>query len=109
VAAGYSWCEARSECERPWERYCTATPPRTVLFSCDAGKSIAATFYIGDDRFVDLVLSDGRAMSIPRAISASGARYATADESLVFWNKGETAFITEGAITSFDGCKISTD
>jgi hypothetical protein len=29
-------------------------------------------------------------------MSASGARYASADESVVFWNKGNTAFITEG-------------
>ena len=26
-----------------------------------------------------------------------GARYANADESFVFWNKGDTAFVTEGA------------
>jgi membrane-bound inhibitor of C-type lysozyme len=29
-------------------------------------------------------------------MSGSGARYANADESFVFWNKGDTAFITEG-------------
>ena len=36
-------------------------------------------------------------MTVPHAISASGARYAKPDESFVFWNKGDTAFITEGA------------
>ena len=45
---------------------------------------------------VDLILSDGRTLSVPQAMSASGARYATADESFVFWNKGDTAFVTEG-------------
>jgi membrane-bound inhibitor of C-type lysozyme len=30
-------------------------------------------------------------------LSGSGARYANKDESFVFWNKGDTAFITEGA------------
>ena len=30
-------------------------------------------------------------------MSGSGARYANKDESFVFWNKGNTAFITEGA------------
>jgi len=96
-SAGYSWCEARNMCIRPWEQYCTATPPKTVTFKCESDKSIGATFYVGDDKYVDLVLSDGRNMSIPRAISASGARYAKEDESFVFWNKGDTAFITEGA------------
>ena len=95
-SAGYSWCEAKSSCIRPWEEYCTATTPKTVTFSCDSAKTIIATFYPGDDKFVDLKLSDGRNMSVPHAISASGARYAKADESFVFWNKGDTAFVTEG-------------
>jgi membrane-bound inhibitor of C-type lysozyme len=29
-------------------------------------------------------------------MSASGARYANKDETFVFWNKGDTAFVTEG-------------
>lgn len=69
---------------------------KTATFKCDLSKSIVATFYPTDDRFVDLKLSDGRNISVPHAISASGARYATSDESFVFWNKGNTAFITEG-------------
>ena len=45
---------------------------------------------------VELKLSDGRSLKIPQAMSGSGARYANTDESFVFWNKGDTAFITEG-------------
>jgi membrane-bound inhibitor of C-type lysozyme len=105
-SAGYSWCGARGACIRPWEEYCTATAGKTVTFACDASKSITATFYIGDDKFVDLKLSDGRNISVPHAISASGARYAKPDESFVFWNKGDTAFITEGDpnIQTFSNC-----
>ncbi|OGG50363.1 hypothetical protein A3C18_00650 [Candidatus Kaiserbacteria bacterium RIFCSPHIGHO2_02_FULL_54_11b] len=105
-SAGYQWCEARKECIRAWETYCTATPPKTVTFTCENSKSIKASFYIGDDRFVDLELSDGRKMSIPHALSASGARYAKADESFIFWNKGDTAFITEGDFddVTYSGC-----
>lgn len=65
----------------------------TVKFTCDDSKSIDATFY--SDK-VHLVLSDGRTLDVPQAMSASGARYANADESFVFWNVGNTAFITEG-------------
>ena len=46
---------------------------------------------------MDLKLSDGRSLSLPQVLSGSGARYANKDESFVFWNKGDTAFITEGA------------
>jgi len=108
-SAGYAWCEARNECERPWEKYCTATTPKTVTFICADSKRIVATFYPGDDKFVDLILSDDRNLSVPRAISASGARYAKADETFVFWNKGDTAFITEGADfqQTYSSCTIS--
>lgn len=68
-------------------------PVNTATFSCDQGKSITAAFYTSR---VSLVLSDGRKEELPQAISASGARYTNADESFVFWNKGNTAFITEG-------------
>ena len=49
---------------------------------------------------VVLTLSDGRTLTLPQAISASGARYANQSESFVFWNKGDTAFITEGTSTT---------
>jgi membrane-bound inhibitor of C-type lysozyme len=65
-----------------------------VRFACDAGKTIDATFW--PDK-VALKLSDGRSITLPQAMSGSGARYANKDETFVFWNKGNTAFITEGA------------
>jgi membrane-bound inhibitor of C-type lysozyme len=70
------------------------TPVARATFNCRDGKSIDATFYAEK---VELKLSDGRSLSLPQAMSASGARYANKDESFVFWNKGNTAFITEGA------------
>lgn len=109
IAAGYSWCDARQACERPWERYCTAAAPKVATFTCGDGKSITATFYPTDDTFVDLVLSDDRSISVPRAMSASGARYAREDESFVFWNKGNTAFVTESGTTTFDDCVTEVD
>jgi membrane-bound inhibitor of C-type lysozyme len=69
------------------------TPIASATFKCKEGKSIDAKFYADA---VDLKLSDGRSMKVPQAMSASGARYANKDESFVFWNKGDTAFVTEG-------------
>jgi membrane-bound inhibitor of C-type lysozyme len=65
----------------------------TATFKCAGSKAIDATFYADK---VDLTLTDGRSLELPQVISGSGARYANADESFVFWNKGDTAFITEG-------------
>jgi membrane-bound inhibitor of C-type lysozyme len=79
------------------------TPVATAVFKCDGGKTIDATFYASS---VDLKLSDGRSMKVPQAMSASGARYANKDETFVFWNKGDTAFVTEGkdGKETFSGC-----
>lgn len=64
-----------------------------VDYTCADDKTIAATYYADK---VDLVLSDGRTMSLPQTMSGSGIRYADADESFVFWSKGDDAFATEG-------------
>lgn len=75
------------------------------FFVCDGDKTIDAKFYA--DR-VSVVMSDGRKMTLSQTVSASGARYAAADEAVVFWNKGDTAFVTEGvpSVQTFFNCEI---
>jgi len=87
---------------------CPAVQSETneVTFVCKDNKSIQAKFYPKKDEYVDLNLSDGRTWQLPHVISASGARYANTDESLVFWNKGDTAFITENNETTFVDCVL---
>jgi len=77
----------------------------SVIFNCADNKSIQGIFF--KDR-VELSLSDGRNMLLSQAISASGARYANSDESFVFWNKGNTAFIDEKSEITFKDCVIKT-
>jgi len=76
-----------------------------ATFNCPEGKSIQAEFA---KEKVNLLLSDGRKIELPQAISASGARYANSDESFVFWNKGNTAFIEEKGKTTFTDCVEAT-
>ena len=61
-----------------------------VVFSCDAGKSIHAVFY---KQGVHISPANEEDNFLLQTISASGARYANSDESLVFWNKGNESFI----------------
>ena len=79
---------------------------RTIqaFFACDAGKTVNAVFTNGTKSSVKLTLSDGRELSVPQARSGSGARYANSNESFVFWNKGNTAFIEENGKTTYSGC-----
>jgi putative hemolysin/membrane-bound inhibitor of C-type lysozyme len=75
-----------------------------ATFRCADGKSINADFINGPASSVKLALSDGRTLDLPQARSGSGARYANAGETIVFWNKGNTAFIEEGGKTTFREC-----
>lgn len=75
----------------------------SVNYMCEGGSSIVANYNNTDDN-VALVLSDGREMTLPLAVSASGARFANEDESVVFWNKGNGAFLEEGGVTTFEDC-----
>lgn len=90
-----------------------AQPINTVTFACAGDKSITAAFYNGSSTqaapdqppvpggHVNLTISDGRTMTLPQTISADGARYANADESFVFWNKGNGVAVTENNQPSY--------
>jgi membrane-bound inhibitor of C-type lysozyme len=80
----------------------TSTLITGVTFICPNHSYISAMFYRDG---VKLLLSDGRTETLPHALSADGARYANSDESFVFWNKGNGAFITEQGTTTYSGCE----
>jgi membrane-bound inhibitor of C-type lysozyme len=73
-----------------------------ATYSCAGGKSIWAAYK--EDGSVDLSFSDRSDVSLPQAMSASGARYASIDESFVFWNKGQTAFVEEDGEVTYADC-----
>jgi len=92
------------------ETFPTPTPANTITadFLCADNKNIKAEFVNGENSFVKLILSDGRHLDLPIAISASGARYANSDESIVFWNKGDTAFIEENGVMTYEDSVTSS-
>jgi membrane-bound inhibitor of C-type lysozyme len=75
-----------------------------VVFVCDGNKSIHAVFY---ERGVKVGFPKEPQTFLLQTISASGARFANTDESLVFWNKGNEAFIMRNNETdpNFNNCK----
>lgn len=72
-----------------------------ATYQCAGEKSMHAVFY--DDK-VTVMLSDGRTLNLGHTVSGSGARYASEDDATVFWNKGRTAFVTEGNATTYADC-----
>jgi putative hemolysin len=79
----------------------TADVINSALFNCAENKTIQAVFL--KDK-VTLTLSDGRHLLLSQGMSGSGARYVNTDESFVFWNKGDTAFIEEGNVSTYKDC-----
>jgi membrane-bound inhibitor of C-type lysozyme len=91
-------------------------------YACTGDKSITAAYYDGSAApaisadlpptpggSVRLTLSDGRSFTLPQTISASGVRYANADESFVFWNKGNTASVTETGKSLYSCIEVAAD
>ena len=76
-----------------------------TLYECDGERALKAEFLDGS---VHLALYDGRKISLPQAISASGIRYANTDESFVFWNKDSNAFVEENGSITYANCTAST-
>ncbi len=83
-------------------------PISTVRYQCQQNKTVVADYYDGksgvapDGRPIPggrvvVQLSDGRKFNLPQTLSASGTRYADSSGAFVFWSKGDTAFIEEGA------------
>jgi len=83
-----------------------ATPIASATYTCDSGKTISAAFFEGAPAApvqpgqppmptgsADVSLDGAASTTLHQTISADGARYANADESFVFWNKGNEAII----------------
>lgn len=107
----------RGDCKLPGGRVCSAAAhfngsctavaavPTRAQFGCAGGKTIEAAFFNAAPSHVVLTLSDGRRLTLPQAMSASGARYAGADERIVFWNKGNIASIDEQGRQTYADCR----
>lgn len=82
-------------------------PIAKAQFACNGGKAIHASFFRAAAK---LILSDGRSLTLPQTRSADGARYAGANDRIVFWTKGNGATITENNVRTFTGCiRIAPD
>ncbi len=90
-----------------------------VSYLCRDTKSIAARYVIGKaipntnpnlppmlTGLVTITLSDGRTISLPQTIRADGARYANADETILFWSKGNGVLFEEKGIQNYKNCII---
>ena len=76
------------------------------MYVCDSNKSITAVWRSEDASRVSLRLSHSPRVSLSQAVSASGARYASADEKFTFWEKDGEASITENGKITYSDCRM---
>lgn len=71
-----------------------SAPAKSFAYHCADGTKVTARFSSPDqpDGFVDLTLADGKAVTLPQAVSADGGRYTKDD--IEFWIKGNGATLT---------------
>lgn len=69
----------------------------SVTYRCERGVELPVV-YVNDEAGHVVALIEGRLLVLPRAISASGARYRAdaPDAGYEFWSKGDTAFLSWG-------------
>lgn len=83
-----------------------------VYFECDDNEWIDVIYYNHKEKpsYAELVLSNGKEITVYQAISASGARYLSEDESVEFWTKGEEVVsIKENGEMIFENCAVAYD
>lgn len=83
----------------------TPTPIK-VTYVCPNGDEIPASFD-NTAGTVTFTLPGGEPTTLPHAMSADGARYANSDESLVFWNVGDSVMIEQNGVTTYQNCSTS--
>lgn len=83
------------------------TPISEAAYLCKNARTVRAVYFQSK---VIIELSDGRAAQLPQVESASGAKYANSDESLIFWRQGADAFVEETGQQTFTECnELDTD
>jgi len=103
LAIGYYWLiqEVRSVKSMIPAAAAQAQEITMVSYDCALYKAIQAAYLDGR---VQITLSDGRNFMLHQGVSASGNRYVNDDESVVFWSKGNTAFVEEKKIQTYKDC-----
>lgn len=101
VALGYFFWYEKSVAPSPETTQSLGETIAEATYACDGGKVIDARYM---DKAVEIKLSDARSFTLEQTISGSGVRYANEGEAIVFWNKGNTAFVEEEGETTYQNC-----
>ncbi len=86
-----------------------------ATYLCERGVEVPVSYVNGSDGSVAVLYVEGRLITLPIAISASGARYSLPSDGsgYVWWTKGETAMLywrdsaTSDEVTLYAECRMA--
>lgn len=76
----------------------------SFIFDCPSGVEIKISYDKESDSA--LLYIDGEEHKVHPVISASGARYANDDESVIFWEHQGEAIVEMNGETAYEGCRL---
>jgi membrane-bound inhibitor of C-type lysozyme len=80
----------------------SAAAHKTFVYQCEGGQSFTVEFV--DNAKFALFTLNGKTLTLPQAISGSGARYS--DGHTTLWIKGDGAFVMEDDKITIKDCKV---
>ena len=84
-----------------------SAPPagdQVFVLACDAGKSMMVTFHIPEDKTADVILSDGRTLSLPKVSPNGGVLYSNADASIILGASNNKLVLSENKKDTYTNC-----
>ena len=81
-----------------------AKQDKSFSLKCDAQKTLKVTFHIPADNSVEVVLSDGRSMSLANVSVSGKVEYANANKSALLDINGPQMSLTEGKTVTYANC-----
>lgn len=74
-----------------------------TVFACPSGTTFTTSYDFGSNELT-VILEDRTEYALPQTPSADGARYATIDESIVYFEQGGEAGLTINGEERFSAC-----
>lgn len=84
------------------ESYDQVVESRNIDYTCEQGDVRLALS--GENYEKATVITEDGEYDLERVVTASGAKYASADQSFIFWTQGEDAFIQQNGNTTYEEC-----
>ena len=91
--------------ESPTDLKTAYSPTSRATYICSENKTFSVTF---SERQAEVSLGSDAKFTLEQMVSASGTNYSNDSDALVFWTKGEEAFVEQDGKQTYSECLLLT-